>query len=202
MRSLTKVQQKVLETFTQCWLERGGQPNLSEVARRVNIHYMSLKQHLDVLCKKGYLLLESQGRGKTPIVRLAGQGVPLVGFIAAGGLVSVEERLEGFFDLPGEPGRFAARVVGDSMAEKIEHDDVVIFKKQQKAKFGDVCAVRFESESTLKYFKPGPNGVVRLEPHNPSYDPIIVKPEEVYVEGVYRSLLRGDIIKELFIEFN
>jgi repressor LexA len=200
MAKLTKVQQKVLDVFTRCWLERGGQPNLSEVARRLNMHYMSLKQHLDVLCKKGYLLVESQGRGKTPIIRLAGQGVPLVGFIAAGGLVSVEERLEGYFDLPGEPGRFAARVVGDSMEEKIEHDDVVVFKKQ-KVKFGDICAVRFESESTLKYFKPR-DGVVVLEPHNTSYDPIIVKPDEVYVEGVYKSLLRGDIIKELFIEFN
>jgi repressor LexA len=198
---LTKVQQNVLEVFTRCWLERGSQPNLSEVARRLEMHYVSLKQHLDVLCKKGYLLLESQGRGKTPVIRLAGQGVPLVGYIAAGGLVAVEEKLEGFINLPGEPGRFAARVCGDSMAEKIEHDDVIIFRKQ-KAKFGDICAVRYENESTLKYFKPGHDGVVRLEPHNTSYEPIIVKPQEVHVEGVYQSLLRGPIIKELFLEFN
>lgn len=200
MKSLTNVQQNVLDVFTRCWLERGGQPNLSEVARRLGMHYMSLKQNLDVLCKKGYLTLEQQGRGKTPIIRLVGQGVPLVGFIAAGGLVSVEERLEGFFDLPGEPGRFAARVCGDSMAEKIEHGDVVVFKKQ-KPKFGDICAVRYDNESTLKYFKPR-DGVVILEPHNTSYDPIEVALQDVQIEGVYRSLLRGDIIKELFIEFN
>ncbi len=197
---LTKSQQNVLNTFTKCWLERGGQPNLSHVARLLGIHYMSLKQHLDVLCAKGYLTLEQQGRGKTPIIRLAGQGVPLMGHIAAGSFVAVEERLEGFFNLPGEPGRFAARVCGDSMAEKIEHDDVVIFKKQ-KANFGDICAVRYDNESTLKYFKPR-NGMVILEPHNTSYEPIEVSLKDVQVEGVFKSLLRGDIIKELFIEFN
>jgi repressor LexA len=199
MVKLSKVQHKVYRYFCKCWREHGGQPGLSQVAKDLGMHYVTFKQHLDALHRKGYLVLKPQGRGKPPVVRLPNRGVPLVGDIAAGGLVTVEEKLEGYLDIPGDPERFALRVRGDSMEEEIKDKDVVVFVKREP-RSGEICAVRHNSEVTLKHFEFRRDGSALLVPHNPSYDPIEVRREEVVVEGVYESLLRGPIIGEVFIE--
>ena len=88
----TAVQDKVLELLRRRWRERGSQPNLNEVAGELGMQYMSLRQHLEALDRKGYLTFESQGRGKPPVIRLAEkgpvrlephEGVPLLGDRAA-----------------------------------------------------------------------------------------------------------------------
>ena len=158
MVKTTAVQDKVLRLLKRRWRERGSQPNLNEVAGELGMQYMSLKQHLEALDKKGYLTFTSQGRGKPPVIRLVEgpvrleqhEGVPLLGDIAAGGLHEAVEHCEGFLSLLGRGERFALRVKGDSMSERIDDGDVVILKKLP-FKSGDICAVRFEDETTLKY---------------------------------------------------
>ena len=208
---LTQLQQRVLTLLKKQWRERGGQPNLNDVAKAMGIHYVSLKQHLAALDTKGYLTFETQGRGKPPIIRLlehegltfhtglAGPGVPLLGDIAAGGLHEAVEYLEGFLNVPGRDDRFALRVKGDSMSEPIQDGDIVILK-QAPYRSGDICAVRHEDETTLKYLDLASGGTALLRPHNPSYEPIEVRLEEVYVAGVYDALLRGAVVDELFRE--
>lgn len=206
----TEVQRRVLVLLKKQWQERGGQPNLNDVAKAMGMHYVSLKQHFEALDAKGYLTFETQGRGKPPIIRLSeqeefvgsgasGQGVPLLGDIAAGGLHEAVEHLEGFLMVSGGNSRFALRVKGDSMSEPIQDGDIVILKKSPY-KSGDICAVRHEDETTLKYLDLRPGGTALLRPHNPEYDPIEVDLTEVYVAGVYDALLRGAIVDELFRE--
>ena len=165
------------------------------------MQYMSLRQHLEALDKKGYLTFTSQGRGKPPVIRLVErpvhEGVPLLGDIAAGGLHEAVEHCEGFLSLPGRGERFALRVKGDSMSERIDDGDVVILKRAT-FKSGDICAVRFEDETTLKYVDVGSDGKATLRPHNPLYSLIEVKLEDIYVAGVYDALLRGAVVHELF----
>ena len=210
MVELTHSQSKVLKLLKRHWQERGGQPNLNDVARDLDIHYVSMKQHLEALDTKGYIQFEPQGRGKTPIIRLTrqdlleerdgvGRGIPLLGDIAAGGLHEAVEHLEGFLMVPGRNDRFALRVKGDSMSEPIQDGDVVILKKSPY-KSGDICAVRHEDETTLKYLDTYLDGTVLLRPHNPDYPYIEVKSTEIYVAGVYDALLRGAIVDELFRE--
>lgn len=202
MRRLTKPQTRVLKRLVRRWDELGRQPNLSELASELGISYVTLKQHLDALERKGELTCESQGRGKSPIIRLErreSKGVPLVGDIAAGSLRGEVEHLEGYFALPGNDGRFALRVTGDSMAERIEDGDVVIFSREAP-KSGDICAVRHEDEVTLKYLDLYTNGSALLRPHNPDYDPIEVKLKDIYVAGRFDSLLRGSVVHLLFRE--
>lgn len=205
----TKPQRRVLELLKKQWRDRGSQPNLNDVAKAMGMHYVSLKQHLEALDTKGYISFETQGRGKTPIIRLLtadtlfghaeGRGVPLLGDIAAGGLHEAVEHLEGYLNVPGRDDRFALRVKGDSMSEPIQDGDVVILRKSPY-KSGDICAVRHEDETTLKYLDLSPNGTALLRPHNTEYRPIEVDLSEVYVAGVYDALLRGAIVNELFRE--
>ena len=81
---------------------------------------------------------------------------------------------------------FALRVDGYSMIDDMISDgDIVIIQAQETANDGDVVAVWVETEgTTLKRFyrEPG-KGLVRLQPRNPSMDPIYVEPENVRVQG-------------------
>jgi SOS-response transcriptional repressor LexA len=61
-----------------------------------------------------------------------------------------------------------------------------------------------DDDSTLKYLswqgsKTHPKRY-ELRPHNPAYPTLEVAPTDLRVDGVYRGLLRGDILKELYLE--
>ena len=203
IQTLTKPQARILKLLIRRWDALGTQPNLSDVASELEMTYVGLKEHLLALEKKGRLSFESKGRGKPPVIRLerAGetQGVPLVGEIAAGGLRSEVEHLEGYLALPGRGDTFALRVSGDSMAERIEHGDVVILNRGQP-KSGDICAVRHNDETTLKYLDFYVDGSALLRPHNPDYGCIRVAREEITIAGRFDSLLRGPVVHLLFRE--
>ncbi len=81
---------------------------------------------------------------------------------------------------------FALRVDGDSMIDDMISDgDIVILQQQEIAQDGDVVAAWVEGEgTTLKRFYREPElGVVRLQPRNPTMDPIFVDPEDIVIQG-------------------
>ena len=81
---------------------------------------------------------------------------------------------------------FALRVDGDSMIDDMISDgDIVILQQQEIAQDGDVVAAWVEGEgTTLKRFYREPEmGVVRLQPRNPTMDPIFVDPEDIAIQG-------------------
>ena len=123
----------------------------------------------------------------------------MVGEIAAGGLRGEVEHLEGYLALPGRGDTFALRVSGDSMAERIEHGDVVILSREEP-RSGDICAVRHNDETTLKYLDFYADGSALLRPHNPAYDCVRVAREEITIAGRFDSLLRGPVVHLLFRE--
>ncbi len=88
---------------------------------------------------------------------------------------------------------FALEVQGDSMIDAMVNDgDIVIMKKVQAAKNGEMVAVwlRDRDETTLKYFYLE-NGRVRLQPANPTMKPIIIDdPSIVQVQGKVVLVIR------------
>jgi repressor LexA len=201
MNDLTKQQRRVYVYFKREWQKRGGQPNLSEVAKGLNMHYVTFRQHLEAIEAKGYLTFESQGRGKPPVVMFPNEGIPVLGDIAAGGLHETESYHGGYLKLRGDRNRFGLRVRGDSMADFIQNGDIVLLEKREP-RSGEICAVRVDGgEVTLKYLETYVRGKkALLRPHNNAYNPIEVELERVQIDGVYDSLLRGGIIGELLEE--
>ena len=81
---------------------------------------------------------------------------------------------------------FALRVDGVSMIDDLINDgDIVIIQQQAIAQDGDVVAAWVEGEgTTLKRFYREPDmGVIRLQPRNPTMDPIYVDPEDITIQG-------------------
>ena len=117
--------------------------------------------------------------------------IPVLGRITAGELTPVPSSDFSYYDseskieipqsqLPGrEQGKdlFALEVQGDSMIDAMVNDgDIVIMKPTSEARNGEMVAIWIsgENETTLKYFF-RENGQVRLQPANPTMQPIYVK---------------------------
>jgi len=203
MKQLSTSQAKVFSKLKDHKRRTGQLPVLSLLAKEMGIHYVSLKQHLDALAKKGYLILESRGRGKAPYIELPSEciGLPVLGGIRAGTLSEAYAEAEQFIPLPGFDERhFALRVEGDSMADLIQDKDIVILEKRQPHRSGEICAVRVgESEVTLKYLDKLADGYL-LRAHNPAYESIKITSRDIHIEGVYKGLIRGEVSASLIKE--
>jgi len=77
-----------------------------------------------------------------------------------------------------DPGAFALKVKGSSMAPRIEDGDIVIVSPQQEARNGDICVIRVNDEDTLKKVK-FEGSYLHLIPLNPEFEPMTVKKKEV-----------------------
>jgi repressor LexA len=105
--------------------------------------------------------------------------VPLLGTVTAGEPILAVQNIEEVYSLPtdlvpksGEA--FMLRVKGDSMIRAGLFDgDLVLVRRQETADEGDVVVALIGEEATIKRFY-RQNGKIRLQPENPTMDPIIV----------------------------
>jgi repressor LexA len=132
--------------------------------------------------------------------------VPLVGKIAASAPVALPGEDFGYYydaddmiDVPqsmiGKFEReelFALRVTGDSMIDAmVAEGDIIVLKRQNIAQNGDMVAVWLNErgETTLKhYFNEGEK--VRLQPANPTMEPIYVPTKQVSIQGRVLAVMR------------
>jgi repressor LexA len=88
---------------------------------------------------------------------------------------------------------FALEVQGDSMIDAMINDgDIVIMKPSLEARNGEMVAVWLDGrdETTLKYFYLE-NGHVRLQPANPTMQPILIDdPASVRIQGKVVMVIR------------
>lgn len=121
--------------------------------------------------------------------------IPLLGMVAAGRPIEAilsNEVLSVPADMLGRGRTFALRVKGDSMIdEHIADGDFVIVESRQTASNGEmVVALVDGAEATVKHFYLE-NDQVRLEPANPNYQPILVRPaNRVSIQGVVVGVIR------------
>ncbi len=201
MNELPKMQRKVYERLCEVKERTGRAPDLAVFARELNIHYVSLRQHLEALHRKGFLVFESRGRGQSPRLELPlrATGVPVLGSIPAGPLSEALLEPEGFLPLSNAREQFALRVSGNSMADLIQDGDIVLFRQGMPERSGEICAVRVgSSEVTLKYVDRLEPKTIALRPHNSQYPTVAVPAREVHIEGVYAGLVRGELIGALY----
>jgi repressor LexA len=127
-----------------------------------------------------------------------GRSVPIVGVIAAGRPIEAVLERDQHVVVPGvnEENLFALRVRGKSMIEDLIDDgDIVVCRRQNTAQNGDTVVALVTSgptesgEATLKRFY-RESERVRLEPRNPSMQPIFVKPEDLMIQGKVVTVIR------------
>ena len=156
-----------------------------------------IQSRLKHLQQKGYINWQ-EGKARTlQIVEDIIEGVPIMGSVAAGGLVEtfddINENLD-VSDVMQKKDVFALTVNGDSMIDAfIAHGDMVLMepiKDLVNLKNGTIVSAMVPGlGTTLKYFfKRGEK--IFLEAANPAYEPIELNLDQVVFQGKLLAVWR------------
>jgi repressor LexA len=217
---LSERQQNMLEYISVYIDDAGRPPTIREIGQAVNISSTSVVNYnLTKLNEKGFIDRDSDvsrglrltekareiyGAATEAIERMI--RIPLIGDIVASepvevghesfGVYDEEDAVElsrSMLDEKNTEDLFALRVSGNSMIDAMVNDgDIVIMRKQETARDGEMVAIWLtpDDTTTLKYFYNEGNRV-RLQPANPTMDPIWVNPGNVRVQGKVMMVLRS-----------
>ena len=207
-KELSERQQKILEFLREFIGENQFPPSIRQIGKHVGITSTSVvKYNLDVLERAK--LIEREGEISRGIRVVADRlidafSVPVLGRIAAGEPIPVPDSDFPLFDeeydsvgltrdiVKDPKGVFALEVRGDSMIDALIHDgDIVVMKSQQRVENGELAAVwlRDEEETTLKrFYLEGRQ--VRLQPANPTMQPMFFPADNVEVKGKVVCVIR------------
>lgn len=210
---LSDRQRKMLDFIGNFSRERGYPPTIRQIGENVGISSTSVVNYnLKKLEKDGHITRDLKvSRGvrlaETALLKVPRPGdiinVPVAGYIFASMPTLVGDTPQTANDetieltrniLPEMSDLFALRVKGDSMIDAMVNDgDVVVMKKMTDApRNGDMVAVWLSdrNETTLKHFYKE-NGRIRLQPANPTMQPILINdPSTVEVQGKVVLVLR------------
>jgi len=209
--ALTPRQKQVLDFLVLHTEKNGFSPSFEEIAGGLDLASLAtVHKHITALEQKGYLKrrynesrsIEVAESYKTSerarLHEMAGprgaMEIPLLGRIAAGTPVEAIASPEtlNFADFAGSTETFALQVRGDSMIEDhICSGDYVLVERVTQARDGEiVVALVNGDETTLKRFYREPGGMIRLQPANSAMDPILVRGEDLQLQGRVLAVLR------------
>lgn len=205
MTYLTERQKEILEFVHEYRRQNGIAPTHREICERFGYSsYGTVYKHLRLLQEKGFLKRDwNQKRGIELLRAIPGGGdfetsaadLPFYGRIAAGRpieAVTGDEKVAVPSHLLSTRGgeHYVLRVVGESMIEEGIHDgDFVVVLKRDTAEPGEMVVALIGDEATLKRFYPE-GDTVRLQPANPTMQPIRVPARDVRVQGMVVGLMR------------
>lgn len=205
-KELSERQKSILETIREYLVEYGYPPTIREIGEATGISSTSVVSYnLNALEKKGYLTRNKDtSRGLRLQEETTAMPVPLLGNIVAGEPIPVpgNESPETALDHIGVPTDmlgntddvYALRVRGNSMIDSLIADgDIVVMRHQRSAENGDTVAAWLVDEETvtLKEFHLEAGGQrVRLQPRNPTFEPIYVRANKVEIQGKVIGVIR------------
>ena len=195
---LTPAQKELFDWLSDFIGEHHHSPSIRQMMHAMGLRSPApIQSRLKHLQEKGWIKWE-EGQARTlQLLQDTFSGIPLLGAVAAGGLVETFEDVHETLDLNSvlhKRGVFALTVNGDSMVDAyIADGDVVLLEPVQEPKSirnGTVVSAMVPGAgTTLKHFyRQGP--LVRLEAANPLYEPIEVDSELVEIQGKLLAVWR------------
>jgi len=188
---LTSAQQELYDWLADYIGSHHHSPSIRQMMQAMGLRSPApVQSRLRHLQQKGWITWQ-EGQART--LQLLGglvSGIPVLGAVAAGGLVEtfddVQERLD-LAPVLETRGLFALTVNGDSMVDAyIADGDVVLMEpvpEPSRLRDGTVVSALVPgSGTTLKHFH-RQGGMVMLEAANPAYEPIELPAEQVEVQG-------------------
>ena len=196
--TLTPAQQELYDWLSDFISSHHHSPSIRQMMQAMGLRSPApIQSRLRHLQEKGWITWQ-EGQART--LQLLGglvSGIPVLGAVAAGGLVEtfddVQERLD-LSPLLETKGLFALTVNGDSMVDSyIADGDVVLMqpvREPSSLKEGTIVSAMVPgSGTTLKHFHR--NGrIVRLVAANPAYEPIELDADQVQVQGKLMAVWR------------
>ena len=196
--NLTQAQNELYEWIKEYMRDFKHSPSIRQMMQAMGLKSPApIQSRLKHLQQKGFISWQ-EGKARTlQIVDEVLGGVPIMGSVAAGGLIEtysdVNENLD-FSEILKKKNIFALTVNGDSMIDAFIADgDMVLMEKITDAyslrNGTKVSAMVPGLGTTLKYFFKR-NGKIFLEAANPSYEPIELDFNAVVFQGKLLAVWR------------
>ena len=198
---VTRRQREILDFIAGHLDAKGYAPSFEEIARQFGFHSLAtVHEHLTNLERKGYIRRAHNESRAIEIVPPKGQTgateLPLLGLVAAGqpieaitgnDTIAVPDEL-----VPRRGRSYVLKVRGDSMIdEHIKDGDFVVVQERNQADSGQtVVALVHGDSATVKRFYREPGGWIRLQPANPTMQPLRLNERDVIVQGVVVGVIR------------
>ena len=189
--ALTTAQKELYDWLVDFIGDNHHSPSIRQMMQAMGLRSPApIQSRLRHLQQKGWIKWQ-EGQARTlQLIEENISGVPVLGAIAAGGLVETFDDVQETLDLDSVlqlKGLFALTVNGDSMIDSFIADgDMVLMEPVQdplRLRDGTVVSAMVPGlGTTLKHFFR--NGhLVRLEAANPAYEPIEIDAEQVHIQG-------------------
>ena len=196
---LTNAQEELFEWIKNYMRDFHHSPSIRQMMDGMGLKSPApIQSRLKHLQEKGYISWQ-EGRARTLqlVEELTGNNIPILGSVAAGGLIESYSEINENLDISGvfnKKGVFALTVNGDSMKDAfIAHGDMVLMEPvidKSYLKNGMIVSAMVPgSGTTLKYFFRKNNQIV-LEAANPDYEAIKLDPNEVSIQGKLLAVWR------------
>ena len=197
-KNLSQAQDELYEWIKSYMKEFHHSPSIRQMMEAMGLKSPApIQSRLKHLQHKGYISWQ-EGKARTlQIVDQILEGVPIMGSVAAGGLIEtfsdVNENLD-ISDVLKNKDVFALTVNGDSMIDAcIADGDMVLMEpvnNQFSLRNGDIVSALVPGlGTTLKYFIKRGNKIF-LEAANPAYEPIELDLDQVVFQGKLLAVWR------------
>ena len=197
--NLTEAQNELFNWIKNYMRDFQHSPSIRQMMKAMGLKSPApIQSRLKHLQDKGYISWQ-EGKARTmQIVDESFEGVPIMGSVAAGGLIETFSDLQENLDVSEifrKKDVFALTVNGDSMIDACIADGDMVLMEPIKDSFSlrngtIVSALVPGLGTTLKYFFKR-NGKIYLEAANPAYDPIELNLNEVTFQGKLLAVWRS-----------
>jgi len=195
---LTQAQNELYRWIKEYMKDFQHSPSIRQMMQAMGLKSPApIQSRLKHLQEKGYISWQ-EGKARTmQIVDEIIEGVPIMGSVAAGGLIEtysdVQDNLD-ISDVLKKKNVFALTVNGDSMIDAcIADGDMVLMEPitdSYSLRNGTIVSAMVPGlGTTLKYFVKK-EGKIYLEAANPAYEPIELNQDEVVFQGKLLAVWR------------
>jgi len=197
---LTPRQQQILDLIRRHIGETGYPPTRAEIAGALGFRSVNAAEdHLRALERRGAVQLQKGASRGIRLLQPVGEGLPVVGRVAAGSPILALEHIEEHYRL--DPGLFRPRadyllrVRGESMRDAgILDGDLLAVHQTPEAENGQIVVARLDEEVTVKRLRRPGHWRYRLHllAENPDFEPIQVdlRVQSLVIEGIGVGVLR------------
>ena len=196
--ALTTAQQELYDWLVDFIGDHHHSPSIRQMMQAMGLRSPApIQSRLRHLQQKGWIKWQ-EGQARTlQLIEDSISGIPVLGAIAAGGLIETFDDVQETLDLNSVlqlKGLFALTVNGDSMIDSFIADGDTVLMEPVNDPYhirnGTIVSAMVPGlGTTLKhFFREG--SLVRLEAANPSYEPIEIDAGQVFVQGKLTAVWR------------
>ena len=200
MEPLTKRQQEILKYLTEFIDKHGHGPTLDDIRRNFGLASVSTAhKHLAHLQTRGWIKREKNHARSIRLVPTTqerpGIGIPLQGDIPESDATPTQEAPETINvpkDLATGAKTYALRVHAHTMLdEQLRDGDIIIVEDRATADNGEtVLALIDGSKTTTVRSFHEEDGRIRLQPGDPTTEPVVLDADRVQVQGIVVGMMR------------